>query len=61
MKNKLLYESNKLPFYLRFSDFIEKKNSSIVCVLNSEPYQTDQYNKKKFHKPILINNKHVGS
>lgn len=60
MKNKFLYESKKLPFYLRLSDFIEGKNSSIVCVLNSKPYQTDQYNKKRFYKPILINNKHVG-
>lgn len=60
MKNKLLYQNKELPFYLRYSTFIKGRKSSIVCVLKSKPYQTDEYNKKRFYKPIIINSKDVG-
>jgi len=54
-KIDILYNSTKLPLYLRLAETKESKKSSIICVLESENHQTKEYNLKKFYKPIMIN------
>lgn len=53
MKN-ILKKDKHLPLYLRYSKFFKSSKNSIVCILNSDLYQTDQYNKKQFYKPIFF-------
>ncbi len=51
---KYLENNKKLPFYLRYSEMVESKKGSLVCVLESKDYQTKEYNRKKCYKPIII-------
>ncbi len=59
MKEQLeeyLKTTKTLPFYLRYSEMVEAKKNSLVCVLESEDYQTKEYNRKKCYKPIIVRN-----
>ena len=53
-ENVNLKKNKDLPIYLRYSNFIKSNKSSLVCVLKSETYQTEEYNVKRFYKPIIL-------
>jgi|Laugresp1bdmlbsn_1035097.scaffolds.fasta_scaffold148333_2 hypothetical protein len=53
---EILKKNKQLPIYLRYSKIVEQNGSSLTCVLKSNTYQTNLYNRKKNYKPILLEN-----